>query len=63
MTFPRFPHPLVLLVGFIALAAVLTHVLPAGEFERRMDRRNVLLDQVLDGRIQQRAARVDVHAV
>ncbi len=37
MTFPRFPHPLVLLVGFIALAAVLTHVLPAGEFDRRDD--------------------------
>ena len=37
MTFPRFPHPLVLLVGFIFLAAALTHILPAGEFERRDD--------------------------
>jgi hypothetical protein len=26
MTFPRFPHPLVLLVGFIILAAALTHI-------------------------------------
>lgn len=33
----RFPHPLVLLVAFVALAAVLTWVLPAGEFERRED--------------------------
>ena len=31
----RFPHPLALLVGCIALAAVLTHLLPAGEYERR----------------------------
>jgi uncharacterized ion transporter superfamily protein YfcC len=37
MTFPRFPHPLVLLVGFIAIAAMLTHLLPAGEFQRRDD--------------------------
>ena len=37
MTFPRFPHPLVLLVGFIILAAALTHILPAGEFELRDD--------------------------
>jgi len=37
MTFPRFPHPLVLLVGFIILAAALTHILPAGAFERRDD--------------------------
>ena len=34
---PRFPHPLALLVGCLLLAAVLTHVLPAGEFERRED--------------------------
>lgn len=33
----RFPHPIVLLLGCIALAAVLTWVLPAGEFERRDD--------------------------
>ena len=33
----RFPHPLALLAGFIALAAVLSYVLPAGEFERRDD--------------------------
>jgi uncharacterized ion transporter superfamily protein YfcC len=37
VTLPRFPHPLVLLVGFIALAAVLTHVLPSGAFDRRDD--------------------------
>lgn len=39
MTLPRFrfPHPLVLLLGFIALAALLSHVLPAGEFVRRPD--------------------------
>jgi uncharacterized ion transporter superfamily protein YfcC len=33
----RFPHPLILLVGCILLAAVLSRVLPAGEFERRDD--------------------------
>jgi uncharacterized ion transporter superfamily protein YfcC len=33
----RFPHPLTLLVGFIALVAVLSWVLPAGQFERRDD--------------------------
>ena len=33
----RFPHPLVLLLGFIALAAALSHVLPAGEFARHLD--------------------------
>ena len=33
----RFPHPLTLLVGFIVLAAVLSYVLPAGQFERRDD--------------------------
>ena len=33
----RFPHPLALLVGCLLLAAVLTHVLPAGQFDRRED--------------------------
>ncbi|HEX8272318.1 MAG TPA: hypothetical protein VF615_06670 [Longimicrobiaceae bacterium] len=33
----RFPHPLTLMVGFIALAAALSWVLPAGEYERRED--------------------------
>lgn len=33
----RFPHPLVLLIGCVALAALLTRVLPAGQFERRND--------------------------
>ena len=33
----RFPHPLVLLIGCIAIAAGLTAVLPAGQFERRDD--------------------------
>lgn len=33
----RFPHPLTLLVGFIALAAVMSYTLPAGEFARRDD--------------------------
>ncbi|MDQ2793766.1 MAG: YfcC family protein [Bacteroidota bacterium] len=33
----RFPHPLVLLVGFIMLAAVLSYVLPAGQFARHKD--------------------------
>ena len=31
----RFPHPLVLLVGFIILAAALSYVLPAGQFARQ----------------------------
>ena len=31
----RFPHPLVLLTFFILLAAALSYVLPAGQFERR----------------------------
>ena len=31
----RFPHPLVLLVGFIVLAAALSYVLPAGQFARQ----------------------------
>ncbi len=33
----RFPHSLTLLVACILLAAVLTHVLPAGEFQRHKD--------------------------
>src|SRR5215813_14504522 len=33
----RFPHPLTLLVGCIGLAAALSYVLPAGQFERRDD--------------------------
>lgn len=33
----RIPHPLVLLLGGVAVAAALTWVLPAGEFERRDD--------------------------
>ncbi|GGF24888.1 YfcC family protein [Hymenobacter cavernae] len=33
----RFPHPLVLLVGFILLATLLSYVLPAGEFARHLD--------------------------
>jgi uncharacterized ion transporter superfamily protein YfcC len=33
----RFPHPLVLLVGFIVLAMLLSYVLPAGEFARHAD--------------------------
>jgi uncharacterized ion transporter superfamily protein YfcC len=33
----RFPHPLTLLVGCVALAAVLTWVLPAGTYQRRED--------------------------
>jgi len=33
----RLPHPLVLLVFCVALAAVLTWVLPAGEYDRRED--------------------------
>jgi uncharacterized ion transporter superfamily protein YfcC len=33
----KFPHPLALLTGCIALAAALTWVLPAGQYERRHD--------------------------
>ncbi len=33
----RFPHPLVLLVGCILIAAALSRVVPAGRFERRED--------------------------
>jgi len=42
----RFPHPLVLLVSFIMLAAALSYVLPAGKFDRRTDaetRREVVI--------------------
>src|SRR6266404_2431663 len=31
------PHPLALMIACIALAAVLTHVLPAGKYDRRDD--------------------------
>ena len=36
---PRFavPHPLVLLTVCVGLAAVASHILPAGEYERRLD--------------------------
>ena len=37
MTASRFPHPLTLLVGCILIAAALTWVLPAGEYQRRED--------------------------
>ena len=33
----RIPHPLVLLVGFVLVAAALTHVVPAGRYQRRDD--------------------------
>jgi len=33
----KFPHPLVLLVAGIALAAAASWVLPAGQYERRDD--------------------------
>lgn len=33
----RLPHPLALLVGCLLLAAALSHLLPAGQFERRED--------------------------
>ena len=42
----RFPHPLVLLTGCVLVAALASHVLPAGEFERRFDEatgRNVVV--------------------
>src|SRR5260370_40304178 len=32
----RFPHPLTLLTGCVLAAAVASHVLPAGEYERRI---------------------------
>jgi len=34
---PKLPHPLVLLVGAVGVAAVLTWMLPAGEYDRRDD--------------------------
>ncbi len=37
MKTPRFPHPLVLMVGGIIIAAALTYILPAGAFDRRED--------------------------
>lgn len=37
MTHLRVPHPLVLLMGFIVLAALLSYVLPAGEFRSHLD--------------------------
>jgi uncharacterized ion transporter superfamily protein YfcC len=37
MAKPRFPHPLTLLVGCVLLAAALTWVLPAGQYQRRED--------------------------
>ncbi len=33
----RLPHPLILLLGCVAIAAALTWVLPAGQYERRTD--------------------------
>ena len=33
----RFPHPFALLVGCVLVAAILTHVLPAGQYQRRDD--------------------------
>ena len=37
MSPPRIPHPLALLLGCVVLAAALTYILPAGEYERRPD--------------------------
>ena len=37
MTGFRFPHPLVLLLGCVAVATALTWLLPSGEFDRRDD--------------------------
>jgi len=37
MTGARFPHPLTLLVGCILVAAALTYIVPAGEYDRRED--------------------------
>ncbi len=33
----KLPHPLTLLVGCVAIAAALSHVLPAGKFDRHFD--------------------------
>ena len=32
-----FPHPLVLLIGFIALAAILSYIIPSGVYDRVTD--------------------------
>ena len=32
-----FPHPLTLLTGCVCIAALLSHVLPAGRYDRRDD--------------------------
>ncbi len=37
MTAPRFPHPLVLLVAGVFLAALLTWIVPAGQYDRRAE--------------------------
>lgn len=37
MPLPRFPHPLALLTGCILAAAIASHAVPAGEYERRED--------------------------
>ncbi len=37
MTTLRLPHPLILLLGCVLAAAVLTHVLPSGQYERQDD--------------------------
>jgi len=34
---PRLPHPLILLLGGVAVAAALTWVIPAGVYQRRTD--------------------------
>ena len=33
----NFPHPLAILLCFIAFAAILTHIIPAGEYARTID--------------------------
>src|SRR5215813_6772181 len=35
--YAHFPHPLTLLVGCLLVAAALTYVLPAGQYQRRED--------------------------
>jgi uncharacterized ion transporter superfamily protein YfcC len=39
MKWLRVPDPLTLLVAFVVLAAGLSHVLPAGEYQRQKDPR------------------------
>src|SRR5580693_10349384 len=34
---PAFPHPLALLTGCVLLAAALSHLLPAGQYDRKDD--------------------------